>query len=116
MEATATDPRQANLADAIDGELLRYCSSLDPDELIIGTMTGVQQQLKLMAMLLISSPPISELIGVELSTTLELLSRRLEVACELMRREQQVTVTEQQATGAEGANGAGTPAPADGEP
>lgn len=68
-------------------ELLLYCLTLDRDEPAIGAVTAVQQELKLLSSLMLAEPPLDAFDAMtEMSATLEMLSRRLEVACELMRR------------------------------
>jgi len=80
--------KHLNLRTAPLPELLTYGLTLDPDDPVLGTVIAVQQELKLIAHLLLSSPPVSEFAEADLSATLELLARRLEIVVEQMRRAQ----------------------------
>jgi hypothetical protein len=84
--------KHRDLTTAEPAELLVYALSLDPDEPVLGAVTAVQQELKLISNLMIMAPPVMEVGGSELSATIEHLARRLDAACELMRRAQRANV------------------------
>ena len=82
-----------DLAAASPEEVLLYGLSLDRKEPLIGMVAAVRLELRLLACLMLSAPPVSEIASAELSATLELLSRRLEtvevVSARLRRMERE---------------------------
>ena len=89
-------------------ELLLYCLTFDRDEPAIGAVTAVQQELKLLASLMLAEPPMETFDAMPaLSATLEMMARRLEVACELMRRPPAAGGTSRKRRGPDGPPAAG---------